>query len=36
MEKNMEVGVLIKGGSIPRTLHAHLEALVTINVIVRV
>jgi cardiolipin synthase len=36
MEKNMEAGVLIRGGSIPRTLHKHLEALETTNVISRV
>jgi PLD-like domain len=36
MERNMEAGVLIKGGSIPRSLHRHLEALVTTNVIVKV
>ncbi|MCA9468329.1 MAG: DISARM system phospholipase D-like protein DrmC [Nitrospira sp.] len=29
MEKNMEAGVLINGGSIPIKLHKHLEALVT-------
>jgi phosphatidylserine/phosphatidylglycerophosphate/cardiolipin synthase-like enzyme len=36
MERNMEAGVLIKGGSIPRSLHRHLEALATTNVIVKV
>jgi phosphatidylserine/phosphatidylglycerophosphate/cardiolipin synthase-like enzyme len=36
MERNIEAGVLIKGGSIPRSLHRHLEALVTTNVIVNV
>jgi phosphatidylserine/phosphatidylglycerophosphate/cardiolipin synthase-like enzyme len=35
MEKNMEAGVLIRGGAIPASLHRHLEALVTTNVIVR-
>lgn len=33
MEKNMEVGVLIRGGALPRTLHRHLEALVTIKIV---
>lgn len=33
MEKNMEAGVLIKGGATPRSLHRHLEALETTNVI---
>jgi hypothetical protein len=36
MEKNMEAGVLIRGGSVPRDLHHHLEALKTSNVIARV
>ena len=36
MEKNMEAGVLIRGGTIPFSLHNHLEALATTNVIVRV
>jgi phosphatidylserine/phosphatidylglycerophosphate/cardiolipin synthase-like enzyme len=36
MEKNMEAGVLIKGGAIPSNLHRHLEALVTTKVIARV
>lgn len=31
MEKNMEAGVLIDGGSIPSNLHKDLEALVTTN-----
>jgi len=31
MEKNMEAGVLIKGGALPRKLHNHLDALVTIK-----
>src|SRR6185437_6773467 len=30
MEKNMEAGVLIRGGSVPKKLQNHLEALVTI------
>ena len=33
MEKNMEVGVLIRGGALPQTLHRHLEALVTIKIV---
>jgi cardiolipin synthase len=36
MEKNMEAGVLIKGGSTPRSLHRHLEALETTLVIAKV
>ena len=36
MEKNMEAGVLIRGGPVPRDLHRHLEALETSNVIARV
>lgn len=36
MEKNMEAGVLIKGGSTPRDLQKHLEALGTTKVIVKV
>jgi phosphatidylserine/phosphatidylglycerophosphate/cardiolipin synthase-like enzyme len=35
MEKNMEAGVLIRGGTIPSTLHRHLEALVTTKVLKR-
>ncbi|MGO9267966.1 MAG: DISARM system phospholipase D-like protein DrmC [Candidatus Binataceae bacterium] len=33
MEKNMEAGVLIRGGSLPIKLQNHLEALVTIKVL---
>lgn len=33
MEKNMEAGVLIRGGALPRKLHDHLEALVTIKIL---
>ena len=33
MEKNMEAGVLIRGGMIPSQLHKHLEALVTTKVL---
>jgi len=36
MEKNMEAGVLIKGGSTPKSLHRHLEALETTLVIAKV
>ena len=35
MERNMEAGVLIAGGSIPRNLHRHLEALAATRVIAR-
>ena len=33
MEKNMEAGILIRGGALPKTLHRHLEALVTVKVV---
>jgi phosphatidylserine/phosphatidylglycerophosphate/cardiolipin synthase-like enzyme len=33
MEKNMEAGVLISGGAIPRNLHDHLDGLVTTELI---
>ena len=33
MERNMEVGVLIRGGTVPRRLHRHLEALVTVKIV---
>jgi cardiolipin synthase A/B len=36
MERNMEAGVLIKGGSVPRDLHRHLEALENSKIIARV
>lgn len=36
MEKNMEAGVLIRGGATPHSLHRHLEALETTHVIVEV
>lgn len=36
MEKNMEAGVLIRGGATPSSLHRHLEALETTRVIVKV
>ena len=34
MDKNMEAGVIIEGGSVPMTLYKHLNALVTMKVIV--
>jgi len=33
MERNMEVGVLIRGGSIPNELYRHLEALVMTGIV---
>lgn len=33
MEKNMEAGVLIRGGALPKALHRHLEALVTVRIV---
>lgn len=36
LEKNMEAGVLINGGSLPRTLGDHLQALIDVRVICRV
>jgi cardiolipin synthase A/B len=36
MERNMEAGILIRGGEAPRDLHRHLEALVTTQVVVKV
>jgi cardiolipin synthase A/B len=36
MERNMEAGILIRGGDAPRDLHRHLEALVTTHVVVKV
>lgn len=33
MERNMEAGVLVRGGALPKKLHDHLEALVTIKVV---
>ena len=36
MERNMEAGVLIRGGATPRDLHRHLEALETTHVIKQV
>jgi cardiolipin synthase len=36
LEKNMEVGVLVHGGSVPATLKEHLEALIDLKIITRV
>ncbi|KGK43266.1 phospholipase [Nitrincola sp. A-D6] len=36
MEKNMEAGVIIEGGSIPVTLKNHLEALISTRIVVQV
>jgi len=33
LERNMELGLLIRGGNVPERLHAHLEALATLEVI---
>ena len=33
IERNMEAGLLVRGGEAPRTLHRHLEALVSTNVL---
>jgi phosphatidylserine/phosphatidylglycerophosphate/cardiolipin synthase-like enzyme len=33
MERNMELGVLVKGGELPSELHRHLEALIFTKVI---
>ncbi len=33
MEKNMEAGVLVRGGDVPGRLHRHLEALVAIDIV---
>ncbi len=35
MERNMELGVLIRGGHVPDELHRHLEALVTTKIVKR-
>lgn len=35
LEKNMEAGVLINGGSVPKTLSEHLQALIDVGVIAR-
>jgi len=36
MERNMELGVLIKGGDLPFELHRHLEALISTKIIEKV
>ncbi len=36
MERNMELGVLVRGGALPFELHRHLEALISTKVIERV
>jgi cardiolipin synthase A/B len=36
MERNMELGVLVKGGTVPDRLHRHLDALVTTRVVKRI
>lgn len=36
MERNMELGVLVKGGELPLELHRHLEALISTRVIEKV
>jgi phosphatidylserine/phosphatidylglycerophosphate/cardiolipin synthase-like enzyme len=36
MEKNMELGIKIEGGDVPKRLHEHLEALVTTGKITKV
>jgi len=36
LEKNMEAGVLINGGPVPKTLSDHLQALIDVGVIARV
>lgn len=33
MERNMELGVLVKGGNLPEELHSHLEALIATKVL---
>ncbi|MFH0725774.1 MAG: DISARM system phospholipase D-like protein DrmC [Pseudomonadota bacterium] len=36
MERNMELGVLVKGGDLPSELHRHLEALISTKVVEKV
>ena len=36
MEKNMEAGLLVRGGATPRNLHLHLEALETTRIVQRI
>jgi phosphatidylserine/phosphatidylglycerophosphate/cardiolipin synthase-like enzyme len=33
MERNMELGVIVRGGELPSVLHRHLEALILTGVI---
>jgi len=33
LERNMELGLLLRGGTVPDRLHAHLAALVTTKVV---
>jgi phosphatidylserine/phosphatidylglycerophosphate/cardiolipin synthase-like enzyme len=35
LEKNMEAGVLINGGPVPKTLSAHLQGLVDVGILTR-
>ena len=35
MERNMELGMLIRGGSVPQQLRQHLAALVNTKVVIR-
>jgi phosphatidylserine/phosphatidylglycerophosphate/cardiolipin synthase-like enzyme len=35
MERNMELGVLVRGGNIPTELHKHLESLITSGILSR-
>lgn len=35
LEKNMEAGVLIHGGPVPKTLHDHLDALIDVGIVER-
>jgi len=36
MERNMELGIIVRGGELPRALHRHLEALIVIGVIEKI
>lgn len=36
MERNMELGVLVRGGHLPEQLHRHLDALVTTEIVERI
>jgi phosphatidylserine/phosphatidylglycerophosphate/cardiolipin synthase-like enzyme len=35
MERNMELGILVRGGHLPEQLHRHLESLVTTGIVER-